>query len=61
MSLVPGTKVIVQQNGIGTVQGTETWNPLTHVEFGTTTLDPNALPTNIKDDDLDGQLPYSAT
>jgi len=61
MSYVPGTSIIFQRSGIGTVQGTETWNPMTPLEYGRNAADPNALPTYIKDDDLDGQLPYSAT
>ena len=56
MSYVPGDSVIVQINGAGLVTS-ETLNPPTHIEYGRTT----GAATNIKTDDLDDKLPYSAT
>ena len=56
MSYVPGLSRIVQINGAGLVTS-ETLNPPTHIEYGRTT----GTAANIKTDDLDGKLPYSAT
>jgi len=55
MSYVPGSSVIVQNTGIGSVSS-ETLNPLSPLEYGRQV----DSASNIKTDDADGKLPYAS-